>query len=165
VDKFSELVYGFYHQGYSVFIYEQRGYGHSSRIGKDPRRAHTDDFMFFARDLNAFMEQVVKARHPDDIYLFAHSMGGAVAALYLKEYPDAVMFQAAHAKLFYRQRETGPALSDGDGSQSLRIIRLSITLTQKPASLLTLALLLLNSMQSRQGTPHATIKVSNFIGL
>jgi lysophospholipase len=93
IGKYRELIYDFYNQGYSVYIFNHRGYGRSDRLTSDPLKTHTDDFMYYVHDLAAFVSEVVKPHGHESLYLFAHSFGGGVAAVYLKEYPG--IFKAA----------------------------------------------------------------------
>ena len=93
-DKFDELIYSLLRNGFSVCAYDQRGHGRSWRAEglSDASVTHVDDFMEYVRDLQCVMDQAVK-RMARPYYLFAHSMGGAVSALYLEEHPG--VFQRA----------------------------------------------------------------------
>jgi lysophospholipase len=88
--KFREMAYYFRHAGYAVFSITHRGHGSSYRKHpEDPSLTHVDRFDDYVRDLECFVEQVVKphaAGLPLDLY--AHSMGGAVAVLYLQRHPE-----------------------------------------------------------------------------
>lgn len=91
IGKYRELIYDFYRNGYSVYILSHRGFGRSERILKDNSgRAYTDNFDYFANDLNAFIEIAVKPRNYSRIFLFGHSMGGAIASIFLRDYPGKV---------------------------------------------------------------------------
>lgn len=84
MQKYRELAWHCLQMGYSVFLYDQRGHGLSGRETADLRLAHVERFSDYAEDLHRFMEQVVVPRTgAEPIFLFSHSMGGAVAALYL----------------------------------------------------------------------------------
>jgi lysophospholipase len=94
--KYHELMYYFYQMGYSVFFVEYRGHGLSERDPQitEPDKVHVRDFMEYVKDLHSFVEQVVREKSLSHRYwLFGHSMGGCVAALYLETYPD--VFQKA----------------------------------------------------------------------
>ena len=93
-EKFREMDYYFLQAGYNVFAIDHRGHGFSSREVDDPRVAHVAHFSDYVGDLNAYVENVVRAHSGDlPLYLFSHSMGGAIAALYIQQYPD--VFQKA----------------------------------------------------------------------
>ena len=88
--KYHEMAYRFYEQGYSVFFAEMRGHGYSDRTSRiDDGRVAVQSFDEYLSDVRSVMEQVVipysKTEH---YFLFAHSMGGAVGALYLEENPE-----------------------------------------------------------------------------
>ena len=85
--KYHELAWLFWQAGYAFFFLEQRGYGYSE--GKLPEMdlVYIDDYRTYVNDLKDFLDQVVV---PKDNglrrILFAHSMGGAVSALFLEQY-------------------------------------------------------------------------------
>ena len=70
-------------KGHAVLGYDHRGFGRS-----EGRRAFISPFDDLLDDLYCFLDEVRKA-HPDaPLYLFGHSMGGAVAALFALERPE-----------------------------------------------------------------------------
>lgn len=82
--KYRELCWYFLHMGFNVFMYDQRGHGLSGRVTAGMHLAHVDNFYDYVRDLEEFTDRVIipnSGKTP--IYLYGHSMGGAVAALYL----------------------------------------------------------------------------------
>lgn len=85
--KYKETAYDLYRQGFSIYMYDHRGQGVSGRMLHDPCIGHVEDFNHYVRDLKKFYQQVVNEKEKNDVYLLAHSMGGAIAALYLEEYP------------------------------------------------------------------------------
>lgn len=87
--KHHENAYRFYQDGFSVFFIELRGHGKSEHTDQyKDSRVHVNDFEEYVQDLNTFIEQVVKKdSKTKQLFLFAHSMGGAVSTLYLEEYP------------------------------------------------------------------------------
>ena len=88
-EKFREMDYYFLQGGYNVFALDHRGHGFSSREVDDSRVAHVEHFSDYVGDFNAYVENVVRAHSGDlPLFLFSHSMGGAVAALYIQQYPD-----------------------------------------------------------------------------
>ncbi|MBR6322333.1 MAG: alpha/beta hydrolase [Lachnospiraceae bacterium] len=87
VFKFRPLIYVFLNEGCSVCILDQRGHGKSHRDVENPSLTHVDHFEDYVRDLELFIEKVVKAES-GPYFLFGHSMGGAVSALYLESGSD-----------------------------------------------------------------------------
>ena len=88
-EKFRELTWYFLSSGFSVFAYDQRGHGRSVRGVKDTSVTHVDHFSDYLRDLEQFMDRIVRPRMGDaPVCVFGHSMGGAVAAFALIEHPD-----------------------------------------------------------------------------
>ena len=102
--KYEEMLYYFYQEGYSVYFYEQRGHGLSDRQNDVPDFVYVRSYKDYESDLNEFLMQVVYNKESDmaqaagiitedrekrrPLYLFAHSMGGATAALFLEDHPD-----------------------------------------------------------------------------
>ena len=89
VDKFDEVIHALLRSGYGVVAYDQRGHGRSWHAEglADPSLTHVDDFDEYVRDMEAVVDQVLSAM-PKPWYLLAHSMGGAVSALYLERHAD-----------------------------------------------------------------------------
>lgn len=90
-EKYNEFIYYLLQAGISVYVPEHRGHGYSEREAADAEMVHVTDYQEYVRDFVCFVENVV----PEDTerILFGHSMGGAVAALVLEQYPH--LFSAA----------------------------------------------------------------------
>jgi len=87
--KYGEVFYDLYQQGYSIYSYDHRGQGLSPHLSPvNPEIGHVEFFHSYIEDLNTFVTDVVipNKKPSDDLFLFAHSMGGTVAAGYLSEY-------------------------------------------------------------------------------
>ncbi len=89
-EKYEEVILRFYHAGYSVFIFDYRGHGRSTRNVQDLSMVHVDSYTEYVRDLHGFTLQIARPESEGlPLYLYAHSMGGAIAALYLEQFPDS----------------------------------------------------------------------------
>lgn len=87
-EKFREFIYYLYQAGYQVAIWEHRGHGYSMREGADRDVAYVDDFRDYVHDMRFLMETCFKPFAVGGrLYLYAHSMGGCIGALYLEAYP------------------------------------------------------------------------------
>ena len=84
--KYSELIYNFLIRSVSVCIYEQRGHGRSYRPVQDKTLTHIDRFEQYVSDFEDVLDATSDAIQP--YYLFAHSMGCAVAGLFLEKGGD-----------------------------------------------------------------------------
>lgn len=91
--KYHELAWYLLKHGYDVFLYDQRCHGRSCRLTDRTDLIHVDHFSDYRKDLDAFICNVVRPVTNGPLYLYAHSMGGAVAIQYLAEHPD--VFQKA----------------------------------------------------------------------
>lgn len=84
--KFSEMIYYFVQSGFDVWALQQRDHGLSHRSSDDWSLVDIADYKDLIRDAHYFVHHIVKQRGP--LYLYAHSMGGAVGACYLEWYPE-----------------------------------------------------------------------------
>lgn len=91
-NKYAELIYDLRDSGYSIYIMEHRGHGHSGRLldGSDQerRKVYVKQFADYVNDVKIFYDTVVNATPHDKHLFFAHSVGGNVATLYLEKYPQ-----------------------------------------------------------------------------
>ncbi|MDX1692481.1 MAG: alpha/beta hydrolase [Ketobacteraceae bacterium] len=89
--KYAELIYDLRELGLDIYIMEHRGHGNSGRIlnGSDQerRKIYIRDFDNYIRDAKTFYDRFVAAKPYNSLYLFAHSVGGNVAAQYIEQYP------------------------------------------------------------------------------
>lgn len=82
--KYYEMTWYFINMGYNVLLFDQRGHGLSDRDIEGLSLIHVKQFDDYVKDLDCIIQQLVLPSCPDvPVYLFAHSMGGAVAGLYL----------------------------------------------------------------------------------
>jgi lysophospholipase len=99
--KYREVVYDLWLAGYQVYVLDHRGQGLSQRfLGPRPtqqgdpkalKRLHDlgyiEDFDDFVEDLKTFVDKEAKPNN-NRLFLLAHSMGGAIASLYLERFPE-----------------------------------------------------------------------------
>lgn len=83
--KFREMIYYFVESGLDVWALQQREHGLSYRSGDDLCLVDIADYKDLIRDAHYFVHKIVRRRGP--LYLYGHSMGGAVSACYLECYP------------------------------------------------------------------------------
>ena len=95
--KYQELINEFIDKDFAVFVLDHPGQGLSSRLLKNRHKGHIQDFDNYVECFNQFNLQVVNKQWNGTKYLVAHSMGAAIAYLYLKQYPteyDKAVFSA-----------------------------------------------------------------------
>ena len=94
VEKYREVIYYFIKEKYQVYLMDHRGHGRSFREAgtSDCSLTHVENFEDYIEDLHGFIEEVVTERADLNVpfYLYAHSMGGAVAVRYLQMYPGRI---------------------------------------------------------------------------
>jgi lysophospholipase len=87
-EKYDEMVWYFLLSGYSVCVLEHRGHGFSVRDVQDPNLVSVDDWHRYVEDLSHFCSSVAQELAGGrPVYLFGHSMGGAIGAGVLQRYP------------------------------------------------------------------------------
>ena len=87
--KYAELIFSLLKNGYCVLAYDQRGHGRSwqPKDLQDHSVVHVDHFQDYVDDLRKVCQRLLTPL-PKPWMLFAHSMGGAVAALFLEQHPE-----------------------------------------------------------------------------
>lgn len=93
-EKFREMAYWFMKMGFSVFALDHRGHGRSYRLSPDLALTDIESFSDYVRDLHCFVKKIVQPNTKGlPLYLYGHSMGGAISILYLQNHPT--VFQKA----------------------------------------------------------------------
>jgi lysophospholipase len=95
--KYKELIYDLYNNGYSVYIHDHRGQGLSGRMTDDPDMGFVRDFQHYIADMKLFYDKYVEPKEYEQVFLLAHSMGGAIGMTYLEQFPydfDAAAFSS-----------------------------------------------------------------------
>lgn len=81
--KYREMIFNFLKMGISCTIFEFPGHGKSRSVFSD--RIHIEDFNDYVDTIKSFAEEM---EADGNCFLFAHSMGGCAASIYLEENPD-----------------------------------------------------------------------------
>lgn len=89
IPRYAEVIWYFLRAGYAVAIPEHQGHGRSFRKVKELWLTHVEHFDDYAEDFTYFLKQIVfPTAGEKPVYLFAHSMGGAVGVRTLERTPD-----------------------------------------------------------------------------
>ena len=88
--KYPELAYDLFHSGYDVVIVDHRGQGKSGRMLEDHHRGHVVRFDDYVDDLEILWQQEILSKPYQRRFALAHSMGGAIMALFLARKPQGV---------------------------------------------------------------------------
>ncbi|MGI6107574.1 MAG: alpha/beta fold hydrolase [Lachnospiraceae bacterium] len=88
--KFHELAWYFYKRDYAVFIPDQAGHGKSYRLVSDPCLVHMDHWQTYIDDFNNVIDTARKQFPKLPLFVYGHSMGGAIAAASASERADTV---------------------------------------------------------------------------
>lgn len=85
--KYDELSYYLLREGYSVYLVDHRGHGQSYRKVSDLTLTHIDRFEEYVDDFEVFVNMISREACGLPLCLIAHSMGGAVGAMYMERHP------------------------------------------------------------------------------
>ncbi len=77
IEKYFETIGELMARGFAVVTMDWRGQGGSERELANRRKGHIDDFQFYQRDLDAFIEQLMESC-PQPWFALGHSMGAAI---------------------------------------------------------------------------------------
>lgn len=93
--KYKELSFDLFNLGFDVFLLDHRGQGLSERLLENLHKGYVENFQYYVDDLATFVDKIVSPHCTKNgtfhkPYLLAHSMGGAIAARYLQDYPDSI---------------------------------------------------------------------------
>lgn len=98
--KYKELVFNLYNAGYSVFIHDHRGQGLSARMTANSHQGYVDSFDDYVTDFKLFYDNIIAPNSQHRPILLSHSMGAAIASLYLLSYPDDFSKSVMSAPMF-----------------------------------------------------------------
>jgi len=86
-EKYRDLIKIFNKNNYSVYIIDHRGHGKSGRFGLDNSQVNVEDFNYYVKDFKTFLDSIVVPNLNDrKLYLYSHSMGGAIGTLFLEKH-------------------------------------------------------------------------------
>lgn len=100
--KYYELTWYFMQMGYNVFLYDARCHGNSQRYNDDIELVHVESYDEYVSDLNMYIKQIVTPNSDNaPLYIYAHSMGGSIAQLYLNQYENKIEKALLSAPMVY----------------------------------------------------------------
>ena len=88
-EKYHEMIYYFHRMGYQAAVMDYRGHGLSKREVDNKCVVHISRFSKYVEDMHGFVSaKVIPMQKGKPLYLYAHSRGGCIGALYLEQYPE-----------------------------------------------------------------------------
>lgn len=81
--RYSHAAHYFYNQGFTVYLFDQRGHGKS-----DGLRSYVDHFGQYSKDLHEFTKLTAEQEKNKKIFMVGHSMGGQIVINYISQYPQ-----------------------------------------------------------------------------
>ena len=87
-EKFFEMSYYFLRMNLNVFVVDHRGHGYSHRHNDNKEVVHIKYFEQYVDDLQTLVKKVVRKAAADlPLYIYSHSMGGAITVQHLQKFP------------------------------------------------------------------------------
>ncbi|MGE3610965.1 MAG: alpha/beta fold hydrolase [Bacteriovoracaceae bacterium] len=78
--KYAEVIYDLKDEGFNFYVLDHQGQGESDRLLFDHQKSHVRFFKDYVNDLNQWVEEIIVPENKDqELYLLAHSMGGAIS--------------------------------------------------------------------------------------
>lgn len=112
--KYTELIWYFVNEGWSVAICDHRGHGKSFRQVEPLWLTHVDRFQDYVEDFAGFLTHVVEPRRAGlPLAVLGHSMGGAVAAHLAERHPELNIFRLVLCS---------PMIAPSTGERSRRVV-------------------------------------------
>ena len=109
--KYHEYAWYLYRAGFAVFFPEQRGHGYSEGKCKEVDVVYIDDYETYVEDFHFFLDKVVLPKTEEmKKILIAHSMGGAVGALFLEKYPEYFEKAVLSSPMLKMKNNTSPVV-------------------------------------------------------
>jgi lysophospholipase len=82
IEKYYEVISEFIDRGYAVAMMDWRGQGLSSRVTRNKKIGHIDNFKTYDQDFSKVMNEYFKHHCPKPFIGFGHSMGGCLLTSY-----------------------------------------------------------------------------------
>ena len=82
IEKYYEVISEFIDRGYAVAMMDWRGQGLSSRVARNKKIGHIDNFKTYDQDFLKVMNEYFKHHCPRPFIGFGHSMGGCLLTSY-----------------------------------------------------------------------------------
>lgn len=87
VIKYAETIKDFFDEGYSILAVEHRGQGESDRVLDNTEATYVRYFSNYVLDLGNILDKVFREYRHKQNYLLGHSMGAAIAARFVQQFP------------------------------------------------------------------------------
>lgn len=98
-EKYQELFYDLFQQGYNIYSYDHRGQGRSTRLIDDQEMGYVEEFEDYVEDLAQLVEHFDLQGYQKR-YLLGHSMGGNIVTRYVQTKSHSFNAVALSAPMF-----------------------------------------------------------------
>jgi lysophospholipase len=111
--KYAELIYDLSPMDLDFFLWDPRGQGYSDRLLTDPQKGYVESYKDYITDFDKFMKANIIGKY-DQVFILAHSMGGAISLRYAQLNPgiiDKMVLSAPMLELKTNGVPEGPTLA------------------------------------------------------
>jgi lysophospholipase len=88
MEKYNETITDLTRRGFDVYSFDWRGQGLSTRMLLDRHKGHIKTYDDYLKDLEIFIDKIIKRKKYLRLIVMAHSMGAHIALRYLYDHPD-----------------------------------------------------------------------------
>ena len=110
--KMIEMAWYFHQMGFNVMTFDHLGHGYSRKEGADVSLTDVKAFSDYLEAVGK-VDKVMREKGGGPYFLYAHSMGGAVGALYVKAHPDAFRGAVFTSPMIRARRHRAGGLPSG----------------------------------------------------
>lgn len=98
--KYQELLWELYQNGFAVFTLDHLGQGESDRLLDNPHIGYINSFDDYVTAVELFFAKFITPKYANKVIVLGHSMGGAIASLFLQNNPNTCLGAFLSAPMF-----------------------------------------------------------------
>ncbi|RUO32736.1 alpha/beta fold hydrolase [Aliidiomarina sanyensis] len=125
--KYQEVALDLVAAGFSVAMIDHRGQGHSDRLTSHSEQGHVNRFADYVQDFELWIEELQGRFGELPLHILAHSMGGAIATLYVQGKAHRVKSVVLSAPMFGINTAPWPQWFAGPLTRSLTALNRIVT--------------------------------------
>ncbi|TRW48342.1 alpha/beta fold hydrolase [Aliidiomarina halalkaliphila] len=125
--KYQEVALELVAAGFAVAMIDHRGQGHSERLTSHHEQGHVNQFADYAHDFEQWVQELRPRLGDLAVHILAHSMGGAIATMYVQSKPHEIQSLVLSAPMFGINTTPWPQWFAGPLTRSLTALNRLVT--------------------------------------